>query len=401
MATGSQIAMRERKRLYVLKTREWYLLRSLLGYWWAMLFILLGGREAGKSYSITEYFVKEFITHHIPFYWLRLSETSAKKLLQNNAMQLVDPDIRRRYNLDLVTNGSHVYNVTKRSKPDKNGKTKILKKELMCTVLSIKTFYNDKGQGMYDKDFLKDMNMRYHICLDEMQPEKGEKRDFDILYAFVNQLENLIRSTKERVKIFIVGNTLEEASDIMCGLNFIPEKFGRYKLVKNKKQLGNYIKELRACKNDTEIAAVNEKYKDIDFGKRAVVEYIEPTEAYKNRRKGTIADILTPRASTFTNEIKVDSTLVDKSRKISPTKIIKFSKDESSWFTIWDGRCVCPYKKEKKPIVAMRPYIDELFSPENQTTIIKLFDTRSLTYKDLITFKRFQKEITLLKPRGN
>ena len=48
-----------------------------------------------------------------------------KKLLQNNAEGLIDPDIARRYNLDLVTSGSNVYHVTKRSEPDKNGKTKI------------------------------------------------------------------------------------------------------------------------------------------------------------------------------------------------------------------------------------------------------------------------------------
>ena len=163
----------------------------------------------------------------------------------------------------------------------------------MARVLALSTFYNDKGSGLFDKDFLNDPNMFYNICLDEMNRELNEKRSFDILYAFTNQLENLVRSTKTRVRVICIGNTLEEASDILCAFNFLPEEFGRYKLKK----------------------------------KRAVIDYIEPSEKYKERRKGTIADILMPTASTFTNEIKVDDTLVTKERLIKPTTIIKFRND--------------------------------------------------------------------------
>ena len=53
--------------------------------------------------------------------------------------------------------------------------------------------------------------MYYNICLDEMNREQNEKRSFDILYAFTNQLENLVRSTKTRVRVICIGNTLEEA----------------------------------------------------------------------------------------------------------------------------------------------------------------------------------------------
>ena len=37
---------------------QWYNLRPILGYFnWAMFAILLGGREVGKSYSVTNFFV--------------------------------------------------------------------------------------------------------------------------------------------------------------------------------------------------------------------------------------------------------------------------------------------------------------------------------------------------------
>ena len=108
-----------------------YNLRPILGNFnWAIFYILLGGRQAGKSYSVTDFFLHQFTEKNIPFYWLRLTETQSRKLLTNNAERLVDPDLRRRYNLDITTNSTNVYQVTKRTKPDVNGKTKIVEKNL-------------------------------------------------------------------------------------------------------------------------------------------------------------------------------------------------------------------------------------------------------------------------------
>ena len=42
------------------KNSQWYNLRPILGYFnWAMFAILLGGREVGKSYSVTNFFVHQ------------------------------------------------------------------------------------------------------------------------------------------------------------------------------------------------------------------------------------------------------------------------------------------------------------------------------------------------------
>ena len=118
------------------------------------------------------------------------------------------------------------------------------------------------------------------------------------MYSLVNQLENLVRNTKCKIRIFFLGNTLEEASDVLCSFNFIPEEYGRYTLVKNKKKLVAFLNELKASKTDEEKTAVYRKYKGVDFGKRAVIDYIEPSEAYKTMRQGSIADILLPSASS-------------------------------------------------------------------------------------------------------
>ena len=70
------------------------------------------------------------------------------------------------------------------------------------------------------------------------------------------------------------------------------------------------------------------------FGKRCVIQNIEPTEEYLRRRSGTVADILMPTASTFTNKIETDKTLITKQRLTEPNYVIKFSKDKSTWFTV-------------------------------------------------------------------
>lgn len=243
-------------------------------------------------------------------------------------------------------------------------KSKIVEKKLMARVFALSTFYTDKG-SIFDKDFLNDLSMRYNIACDEFEREKGEKNTFDITYSLVNQLENLVRSTKERTKIFFLGNTLEEASDILCAFQFIPEDFGIFKLK----------------------------------SKRCVIENIAPSEAYKKRRKGTIADILMPNASTFTNKIDTDKTLINKSPLITPSYVIKFSKDRSHWYTVWNSNLIAKYNGEKKTVIAMRPYLDEVFNPDLQKNMITLFDTRSFQFRNLITFKQFQSDMETLKPR--
>lgn len=339
---------------------EWYSLRSAIGNDWAMFYFLLGGREAGKSYAVTNFFVRQFIKYGRPFYWLRLTEESAAKLLNNGAAKLVDPDLRRKYNLDLSTNGDIVYQVLER-----DDKGKILKKKMMARVMALSTFYNDKGSGLFDKDFLNDPNMYYNICLDEMNREKSEKNSFDIVYAFTNQLENLIRSTKKKVRIICIGNTLEEASDILCAFNFIPEEFGRFKLK----------------------------------SKRAIIDYMQPTEAYLARRKGTVADILMPNASTFTNKVITDNSLVYTKRVIRPTAIIKFSKDKDDWFTIWDSNVIAKYNGENVKVIPMRPYMDEVFNSILRNNIYEIFDNRGYRFRNLVTFKFFQKNLELLRPK--
>lgn len=348
---------------------EWYTVNSIFGNDWARFFYLLGGREAGKSYSVMKWSTNRKLKKpdKVKFYWFRLTETQQKALLSNNAGDLIDPDLKRKYGLKTMTKGNIVYTYKEEKVVNKNGKEVTNKTDIkeFCRVMACSTFYNDKGRGYFDNEY----DGEYICILDEMNRELSERNTFDIVYAFVNQLENVLRSTKTRVKIIMIGNTLEEASDLLSALNFIPDGFGRYKLKR----------------------------------KLAVVDYIKPNEKYLERRKESTANYMMPDASTFTNEIELDkSLLVNKRMRKRPTSIIKFSKLKSAWFTVWDGKIISPYNNEQLTegsAVPMVRYLDEQFNLERRNNVQELFDARCYQFTTLACFKTFQKNLKLLQKK--
>lgn len=327
--------------------QEYYNRRSLLGYQWAIFYIMLGAREAGKSFSVLDFCLKEFFTKGKSFFWLRLTEASMKKLLAHNAMQLIDIELMNKYNInskDLSVKQNSVF----------------YKGKLMAKVLALSTFYSDKGVALFDNKEMTEL-FNYNVILDEFQRERNEKNTFDISYAFVNQLENLVRHRTD-CRIFLIGNTLEECSDILTLFNFIPETFGRYKLKK----------------------------------KRAVIDYMPPSEKYLKRRKGCIASLLTPEASNFTNSQKVDKTKLYKGRLTRPNYIIQFRNDK---FTVWDGRIIARYKNEKKPVISMVPLLSDnsIFRTDLRDEVILKDFQKEFLFKDLMTQKLFDKCIKEIK----
>jgi len=329
-------------------SNQWYTVKSILGYWWAIFYILLGAREAGKSFSVMDFFLSEYFNKGKEFIWLRLTEASTKKLLNNNAMQFIDIALMNKYGInskDLKTKGNTVF----------------YKNKPMARILALSTFYSDKGVAHFeDKDFADQM-FAYNICCDEFQRERNEKNTFDITYAFVNQLENLVRH-KTNCRIFLIGNTVEECSDILTLFNFIPEAFGRYKLKK----------------------------------KRCVIDYIPPSKKYLERRKGSIASILAPDASTFTNEQKYDRSKIYKGRVYKPQFIIQFRNQS---FTVWDKNVILRHNKENKPIISMVPLLinNTVFKSELRDEVILMSYEKKFMFRDLLTQKLFDKCIKEIK----
>lgn len=343
-------------------TKSFYTCRSVFGYRDVYFYLLLGGRETGKSYTVMDRFLRDWKLHGKPFYWLRLTDKIATSMLQNNASKFIDADLVRKYGLSLVVKGKEVFN-------DSNGTLTKL-----AEVTGISNFYNDKGTATYDNQWHKG----YNICLDECQREVGEAVRFDLSYALVNTLENYVRSSKTKVRIAFICNYTETVSDILNLFNFLPERYGRFHLA----------------------------------ARKAVIDYLPPSDAYIKRRAGTVADMLLPDASTFTNKKVFDrSLLVPKTTKLErPIRVIHFG-NPNEIFTMWaatknDGTpsqyVVAPYYKEQLPkdrYIAMRPYIDGLgYIKKNATTIINHWDARMMLFKDLITQQRFM--AALGKVRG-
>ena len=203
-----------------------------------------------------------------------------------------------------------------------------------------------------------------------MNREGCEANRFDIVYAFCNQLENVLRSTKNKVRVVCIGNTLDEAGDILSAFNFIPDTFGRYKLHKNH----------------------NHKFD-------AVIDYIRPNEKYLERRKDALANELAGDSSTFTNEVEIDRSLLVNKRKCNkPTAIIKFTKSPKSWYTVWNGNIIKQYNNENlSNVIAMSQYIDEVYNRDLMRGVIDRFDARAYLFTDIATFKRFQKSLRTMK----
>lgn len=227
----------------------------------------------------------------------------------------------------------------------------------MCKVLALSEMAKLKGLAFYSKDY----DGIYNIAIDEWMREPGEKNTFPILYNLVGTLETILRRTQKNVRIFMMANSLEEGSEILAtGFDFIPETPGRY-----------YLKR-----------------------KKAVIDLIPTTEEYKQYRKGSVADILTPNASNFTNELRRNKELLFKGKRHKPTCIIKFTKDPDQWYVVWDGRVICEYNKEKiDTIIAMRPYIDELFDGAARDAVIERFDARAFFYQNYKTQIKFQNSL--------
>ena len=329
---------------------RYYNLNSILGNDWAIFYIITGGRKTGKSYSVTDFLCRQKAQYgdQVKNYWMRISETSTKALLLNKADKLVDPDLKRKYDLELTTKGFDVFN---------RGKD-------FMTVLPLSSFAKLKGVGFYDKDY----EGYYNIVLDEFQVETGERKtSFNVLYNFIGMCENIVRTTKKKVRVFLLGNTLEEAATILKAFNFIPESFERF-----------YLK-----------------------SKRCVIDNLEPTEEYLKDRKGSIADILGgDEMSNYTNELTKDRRLLTKQRLIRPTGIIKFYKGKDHWYTIWDGNVISRYKNESLPdstVFAMRPYLNCYYSRERKTNIIDMYDAKAWKFKDLITQSYFQDDLAQLR----
>lgn len=337
----------KKEQLY--QAKEWYTIRSLLGNQWSNWFLMIGARERGKTFTVQDYVLNCFFNpkhklYHVPFYWMRLNDIAIKNMLMNNAAKMFEPLLVRKYHLENVkVKGDSIF----------------IGKDLLCRVYGLSNAYNNKGAALFDAKTFKGVN----IIVDEVALEKGQRKTFDITYNLRMQIENICRSSRDNVKVFFMLNNTEETPEIIAQFGFIPVEFGVYKLKR----------------------------------KHCVIDYIPNNKAYDERRKKALANELDTGTGNFTNKFVKDLELLYKGRLHHPTLIVKFSKDQGDWFTIWDGDVICPYNGEKKDSIAMKRYINDTFIPELRDNIIAKEDVRAYKYKDILTQSLWRKNMELIK----
>ena len=336
-----------KQKLY--QEKEWYTCRSLLGNQWANWFIMIGARERGKTFTVQDYVLNSWFNpksklYHVPFYWMRLNDIAIKNMIMNNAAKMFEPLLVRKYHLENIkVKGDSIY----------------VGKDLLCRVYGLSNAYNNKGSALFDKHTFKGVN----IIVDEFALEKNQRKTFDVCYNLKMQIENIVRSERENVKVFMMLNNTEECPEALAMFGYVPVHFGVYKLKR----------------------------------KHCVIDYIPNNAAYDKRRSKALANEIDTGTGNFTNKFVKDLSLLYKGRLDHPQYVVKYSKDMGDWFTIWDGNVVCPYNGEKKPSIAMKRYIDDKFLPELRDSIIEQEDVRAFKYKDILTQSLWRKNMEFIK----
>ena len=275
---------------------------------------------------------------------MRLNDIAIKNMLMNNAAKMFEPILVRKYNLkDVKVKGDSIF----------------IGKDLLCRVYGLSNAYNNKGAAIFDASTFKGVN----IIIDEVALEKGQRKTFDVVYNLKMQIENIVRSERDNVKVFMMLNNTEDCPELMAMFGFIPIEFGVYKLKR----------------------------------KHCVVDYIPNNKAYDERRKKALANEIDTGTRNFTNKVVRDLKLLYKGRLTKPVMVVKYSKDQTDWFTIWEGNIICPYNGENKPSVAMKRYIDDTFVPSLRDSIIEQEDVRAFKYKDILTQSLWRKNMELIK----
>lgn len=371
---AARIGLAQTRRMRY-QAKLYYTLDSALGIDWATWIWAVGARGRGKSFSaletVTRYY-KKYGAENVKIYYFRISDLSVQAMLANRGSKAVDAKIQRKYGLELSVHGNVLHDH---------------EKPFITFYPLVSAAKKGKGVAEYDDEFLgnrpidpktgKPIKRFVFIIIDEFMMAEGlEKKSVgNPVDQFKIYIENILRDQERldypAVRIFGCANAVSECSDFLSQLcNFIPEKPGRYFLKR----------------------------------RHAIVDNIENSQAYIEKRKKSIGgDIMDyENDSNYTNVVKRDlETLKPKNRKLrKPTAIIKFTKDKSGWFTVWDSEIIKKYSGQvvnQGSIIAMRRYLDTFFSEDLVLQVIERYDARGFLYNDLISQSAFASYLKQIK----
>lgn len=217
------------------------------------IFLGIGSRGRGKTYSGKNYVANKIVydPKFRKFAWIRLTDKACENLLENDGSTFFESSILEKKKLSVMSQGSDVY-FKRINEPNE----KYIQRG---KVLSLQNYHNWKGNQFEEYDV---------IVIDELVRAENERRTFNIPKAFVNTLETIIRE-RTNVVILIYANAINEMQEIkqLFGFMPLPGKFGVYKL----------------------------------YHQRAIIEYLDDSNEWKQRKSMTIAGRLGQGMSEFKN----------------------------------------------------------------------------------------------------
>ena len=349
---------------------------AIMGYHDITHFLLLGSRGRGKSVVSLDAPIaakKKYGYENVKIFYFRLSDLSVKAMLANHAAKAIDPILVHKYNLDITTKVNTVYD---------HGKPLI---EFFSLVSAGKV---GKGVNLYDADFLnkrplgkdgKPIKRFIFLILDEFLLAEGieKKTTGNPVEQWKIYLESILRDQErldyDAVRIFYLANSVSECANFMGQLfNYIPTPgdFGIKKLTR----------------------------------KHAIVWNIPNSQAYIDKRKKSYtADVLDYEDDpNYTNIVKRDlETIKPKQVRLHRvTNIIKFSKQQSDWYCLYDSLYIRKYRGETvnpNIMISMVRHLDNFFNQEIVKNVFDRYDARAFMYADLISQASFSAKMKELK----
>lgn len=343
-------------------------------------FIFAGARGRGKSVISLDAPIascEKYGYENNKIFYFRLADMSVKSLLANGADKLVDPYLVDKYKMKITRKGNVVYNHGKK----------------LLEVYSLVSAPKNKGSALYDYNFLnnrpidpktgKPVKRFIWLILDEFQIAEGlEKnsvanRSTAALYKIYT--ETILRDQEfldyPAVRAFYLANNVSECSSFtteMWGYYMPPGKFG-----------------ITKCRR-----------------KNAVFISVENSQEYIDKRKKAITGSITDfeNDSNYSNQIQMDMSMIKpkKTRIYRVTNLLKFTKNPSDWFCVYDGKYIKRWNKQavsKDIIVPMKRHLDNNFNPDTVNNMFDLYDAQHFMYCDVATLANFRARMKELKIR--
>lgn len=326
----------------------YYYLNRLMSYGLSVYWFLIciGSRGRGKTTAAWVWVLKRFINHNEKFIWLRLTEAPIKKASRDKGKTLVPQFVMDNLHIDDVyMRGMNIYIQLHGAKEGK-----------LCGVMDcLSTYYNSKGLTMDGFD---------NIVFDEINRESEERNTFDVIRAFINQVETISRM--RHIRFLMMGNTISDTSEILSLFKFQPRTFGLYKLTR------------RHC----------------------IIDYQDDSPEFKARRANSMAGTLLKDAA-YANASFVNKTAVyDKTIKLynENKPVYNFYIGEAQRFGIYkenDGLLVGDVRVENIPAFKISPYINcaAIFNQEVYKDLFDLLTVNNLYFENLMIRSIFIKAL--------